>query len=157
MGTTSQNTEIKQGTGRRLEYPIIKDGTFDINQGDNVYFEAASHAVKPLDSAANAQYYAGVATDRSYGQLYPTKTYLNVLPVAIDGIWGMKSVNGQTYNHGDKVYFSTDAQTVTPTDPGGAHVIGYVWLQNGVAAIVSTGVETVPVLIVPQFPAPAGL
>jgi predicted RecA/RadA family phage recombinase len=157
MSTTSTNTEIKQGTGRRLEYPILKDGTADINQGDNVYFDTSAKVVKALDSNANAATFAGVATDKSYAQLYATKTYLNVLPVAIDGIWGMKSVNGQTYNHGDAVYFSTDAQTVTPTDPGTGHIIGYVWLQNGGSAIVSTGVETVPILIVPLFPVSGGL
>lgn len=157
MSTESQNNELKKLDGGVLEYPILKDGTADINAGDNLYWDSSAKVVKALDSDAHAATYVGVASDKSYAQLYATKKYVTVLPVAFKGIRKFTSVNGVTYNHGDAVYFSTNAQTVTSTDPGGGHAIGKVWLQNGQSAISGDGTNEIPVLIVPQFPVAGGL
>ena len=154
--TTAQNNELKPVAGL-LEYPVLATGAADINAGDNVYYDDADKGVKPLDSDAHAATYAGVASDSSFVNLYGTKKYVVTLPVAVKGIRKFKSVDGQTYAHGVYVYFSTDAQTVTSTDPGSGHPIGRVWLQNGQAAIAGDGVKEVPVLIIPQFPVAGGL
>jgi predicted RecA/RadA family phage recombinase len=159
MSTTSQNNQVFDKSSP-LWYPVLTDGTYDINQGDLLWYDASVHVVKPLDSDAHAAYFAGVALQQSNTTVYGTKTYpTGGVEVATQGIFKFKTITGDTLNHGDAVYFSTDGQTVTNTAGGMTHPIGYVWLKPGQSAVsgATGGSVLIEVMIAPVFPIVGGL
>jgi predicted RecA/RadA family phage recombinase len=153
MSTTSQNNQVFDQRSP-LWYPVLTDGTYDINQGDLLWFDASVHVVKPLDSDAHAAYLAGAALQQSVLNVYGTKSYpTGGVEVATRGIFTFGTITGDTLNHGDAVYFSTDAQTVTNTVGGMSYLIGYVQLKPGQSAVAGgTGTVKIDVLIYARFP-----
>ena len=149
----NKNNLVRQVGGKKtLSYPILSDGTYDIYQGDMVYFDTSAKVVKPVASNANAQYLAGVAAQPSFVNVYGTKKYVAGLQVLVGNIHSMGTVAGQTYAHGDALYYSTDAQTVTPTDPGSGNIVGHVWLKDGQAAVAGASGTEVECLMIAQYP-----
>lgn len=68
------------------------------------------------------------------------------LSVFTSGVHNLKTLNGDTYNHGDAVYMSsTDTDRVTVTAGGGTQV-GKVFLPMD-PAVVGDGSKRVPVII----------
>lgn len=136
-----------------VPYPIATDGTFDINAGDQVWFDTSVHFIKALDSNAHAAYFAGVAEGGSYIQPYSVKEYNLQIGIWTKGIFSFFSTTGDTYHDGDPVYIGADAQTVTNTIGGNTVVLGVVKLGPGVSSLAGlTGVTLVNVEIAPTFP-----
>jgi len=157
MSTTSQNNQVYD-KGTPLFYPVLTDGTYDINQNDLVYFDTSAKVIKPLDSDAHAAYLAGVALQQSKLNVYGSSSYpQGGIQVATKGIFKFLMTSGDTYYHGDAVYFSTDAQHVTNTAGGMTHILGYVWLRPGQSSLAYAAGSYVEVLIVPAFPVAGGL
>lgn len=157
MSTTSQNNQI-HNESTPLYYPVLTDGTYDVNQGDAVWFDSSVHAVKPVDSDAHAAYFAGVALQQSKLNVYGTAQYPQAgIQVATRGVFKFKTTAGDTLNHGDAVYIGADAQTVTNTAGGKTSKIGYVWLRPGQSAVSGASGTNIEVLITPLFPITGGL
>lgn len=139
--TTVQQNNVK-ALEASLPYPIIKDGTFDINGGDLVYYDTTAKIIKVLDDATtHCAYFAGMALNGSYIQPYTTKQYMADIPVMTKGRIRLNTTSGDTYAHGDALYFGADAQTVTKTDPGAGVIIGYAWIEGGGTLAGGTGVK----------------
>lgn len=142
------------GAGRKGDgytHPVATDGTFDINEGDLVWFDTSVHILKALDTDAHAAYLAGYALDSSFINLYGQKKYDPGMVAVASGIWRGKTTSGDTYHHGDTVYLGADAQTITNTAGGNTHGVGVIYLPfgNTVAAADSALIE---VIILPQWP-----
>lgn len=141
-------------------WPIDKGGSFDINQGDMVWFDTTAHEMKPADTDAHMASFAGVACDSSVISLYTNpsnaavKQYSDGLMVLTEGVFFFKTTAGDTYHPGDTVYIGADAQTVTNTVGGNTHPVGVVMIINGAASTTVAGATgtTVGVLILPQWP-----
>lgn len=152
MTTTAQNNQVLVGNNP-LSYPVLTDGTYDINQGDQVYWDSSGHVVKPVDTNGHAATFAGVAAQSSYMNPYGTKIYpQGSIEVWTKGKYTFKTTVGDTLNHGDPVYLGADAQTVTNQDPGGGNVIGYVWLPLGGTAVTGATGTNIDVVIKALFP-----
>lgn len=150
MSTTAGNPSAG-GKGVGYSYSIDKTGSFDINQGDMVWFDTSAHVLKPLDSDAHAAFLAGVAYDSSFLNLYGTKIYEAAVVAIATGRTRMKTTSGDTYHDGDTLYIGADAQTVTNTAGGNTHSVGVVHLPFG--NTVSGGSGTlIECIILAQFP-----
>ena len=162
MATSSRDNIVK-AIGfdvKKLNYPIIADGTFDFNQGDLVFFDAGAKILKALNSDANAAYLAGVALRSSFLAPYTAqnlaagpgiqKNYYQDGLVGIGCIASLKTTNAETYEDGTPVYIGADAQTVTTV--AGAHSVGVVKLTSGGDAVTGAAGVEVPVLVIPQMP-----
>jgi len=159
MSTTSQNNQVFDKSSP-LWYPVLTDGTYDINQGDVVYWDSSAHVVKPVDSDAHAAYVAGVALQQSSSKVYGTTVYpTGGIQVATQGVFKFKTITGDTINHGDALYFSTDAQTVTNTAGGMSYPFAYAVLKPGQSAIAGAtgGSVLVEALLYVRFPFAGGL
>lgn len=155
MATTNAENKVRTiGVERKLNWPIAADGTFDINGGDLVYWDSAAGIIKPIGSNANAATLAGVAEDASFVNLYGTKKYRASLGARYGQVHALNTKAGDSYVHGAPVFFDTDAQTVTSTDPGGGNVIGYAQCENG-AVTGASGVK-VNVFVVAKSPTTLG-
>lgn len=153
MSTTAQNNLVRQVGGKKtLSYPIKTDGTADINAGDLVYWDSSAKVVKSLDSDAHAATLVGVAAKSSYVNPFGTKQYEADMSILVGNIHAFNTNAGDTFNHGDGVFFTTDAQTVTSTDPGGGHKVGYVMLRPGQSAVTGASGTTIDILVVGQSP-----
>ena len=148
--TTAQNTQVRV-KGDSLPYPILTDGTGDINAGDMVYWVSGSAALKAVGSDANAAFFAGIAKDTSFLNITGTKKYLPQMEVLSGGIFALKTTNAETYNHGTPLYAGADAQTITTV--AGSNIVGYAWLRPGQGAVTGAAGVTIDVLIAPKFPA----
>ena len=150
MATASGNGGFSR-KGDGFVHPVATDGTFDINSGDLCWFDTSAHILKALDSDAHAAYLAGYAYDSSFINLYGTKKYDPGVVAVCGGVTRLKTTAGDTYHHGDSVYYVTDAQTITNTVGGNSHPVGVVYLPfgNTVAGAVGTLVE---VIVLPQWP-----
>jgi len=159
MTTTAQNNQSYAMGGISVPYPVSTGGSFDINQGDLCYYDTSGHLLKTVDSDAHAAFLAGVATESSFLNLYGTKTYTDsgTIQVFTQGIFNFKTTNGDTYNHGDACYIGADAQTITNTDPGAGHKIGYIWFRPGQTATAGGSGVTIDMLVTPLFPITGGL
>jgi predicted RecA/RadA family phage recombinase len=156
--TTAQNN-VSYQWAPQLQYSVLTDGSNDINQGDLVYFDTVTKAVKVLDSDAHGAALAGVAGESSYLNLYGTKKYTDsgTIVVLTKGIFSFNTTNGDTLNDGDAVYLGADQQTVTNTAGGMTHAVGYVKLRPGQGAVAGGAGVKIDVLVVAQFPVAAGL
>jgi hypothetical protein len=162
MATSSRDNIVK-AVGfdvKKLNYPHIKDGTFDYNQGDLLWFDASAKIVKALDSDAHAAYLAGVALRSAFLAPYTAqnlaagpgiqKNYYNDALVGIGCIASLKTTVGETYEDGTAVYAGADAQTVTTV--AGSHSVGVIKLPSGGSAVTGAAGIEVPVLVIPQIP-----
>ena len=162
MATNSRDNIVK-AVGfdvKKLNYPLIADGTFDFNQGDLLYFDASAKIVKALDSDAHAAYLCGVALRPSFLAPYTAqnlaagpgiqKNYYQDALVGIGCIASFKTTVGETYEDGTVLYFGADAQTVTTV--AGTHSVGVVKLNSGGDAVTGAAGVEVPVLVIPQIP-----
>lgn len=132
-------------------YPVSNGGSFDINQGDLVYFDTSAHLLKPLDSDAHAAAFVGVAADSSFLNLYGQKKYEDGIAVQHKGVARSFQTAGDIYHHGDTLYLGADAQTVTNTVGGNTHPIGTVYLPMGNTVTGAAG-SLIEWIILPQFP-----
>lgn len=145
-------TAMNGGAGRDGNtFPVSDGGSFDINQGDLVWFDTATHLLKPLDSDAHAAAFAGVAYDSSFLNLYGQKKYEAGIAVQQKGVGRSFQTVGDTYHHGDTLYLGADAQTVTNTVGGNTHPIGTVYLPMGNTVTGAAG-ALIEWVILPQFP-----
>jgi len=166
MATKSRNNILKDvrfGVSQ-LTYALINDGTFDFNQGDLLYWDSSAHIVKALDSDAHAATLVGVAVRAAYLAPYVSfgqasgpamqKSYYDCALVGFGCVASFYSTNAETYYDNDQVFYSSDAQTLTKTDPGAGHPVGVVKMPSGSASLTIAGGATVliPVLVIPQFP-----
>jgi hypothetical protein len=153
MPTVPQNN-LKNvvGTERKLPYPILDDGTADINGGDLVYWDSANHVVKALDSDANAEFIAGVAEDTSFTNLYGTKKYKSQMNCYVGAICAFYATVGETYAHLDAVGFGGDAQTIGLIAGGVTKKIGYILLRPGAVPAAAVAGDKVEVLVIAQVP-----
>ena len=160
--STNSRDNILRAVGfdvKKLDYPLIQDGTFDFNQGDMLYFDSVAKIVKPLDTDAHAAALVGVALRAAFLALYTAqnlatgpgiqKNYFNTALVGLGCIASMKTTVGETYTDGVALYVGADAQTVTTV--AGSHSVGVVKLPNGDSITGAAGIE-VPVLVIPQVP-----
>ena len=162
MNTNSRDNIVK-AVGfdvKKLNYPLSDGGSFDFNQGDLLFFDAAAKYVKALDTDANAAYLAGVALRPSFLAPYTAqnlaagpgiqKNYYQDALVGIGCIASFKTTVGETYEDGTVLYIGADAQTVTTV--AGAHSVGVVKLNSGGDAVTGAAGVEVPVLVIPQIP-----
>jgi len=149
MATTADNVIVKD-VNNVIEYPILKDGTGDINGGDMVYMDTTNHNVLAADTDAHCQYFCGVAKDTTYKNPFGTKIYDPCLAVFNKGIASFKTTGSESYYHGTTVYIGADAQTVTTVS--GSYSIGYVWKPNSTAVTTGATGTNVDVLIQARFP-----
>jgi hypothetical protein len=155
MATVQQNNVVILKEQPAM-YPAAVDGTFDIKAGDLVYFDTSAKIIKTLDSDAHAAYLAGLATQGSYIQPYSTKEYLPSIAVARKAIVKLYTTTGDTYYHGDAVYWGGTAQRITNTVGGMSYIIGYVVLDKDSAAgglAGLTDVTQVKIDLTPRHPA----
>ena len=152
MATTAQNNCVQQG--RVYSGPIKTDGTSDINQGDQLYFDTSAKVFKSLGSSddTNANTFAGVALESSYVNPYGTKMYSPQIPYSIDGVFTFNTTSGDTYNEGDALYVGTDCQTVTNTVGGLTKKIGYAKMRPGQSAVAGGSGVSIDVRIERQWP-----
>lgn len=148
---TSAANSGYSGKGTGFSFPVATDGTFDINEGDLVWFDTSVHILKPLDSDAHAAYLAGYAYDSSFLNLYGQKKYDNSIVAVCVGAGRFKTTSGDTYHHGDTLYLGADAQTVTNTAGGSTHAVGYVYLPGGNTVAGGTG-TLIEAIIQAQWP-----
>jgi len=151
---TSQTDNVVIRVAPPLPFPILKDGTADINQGDQVYMDTTNHVAKSLGASddTNAATFAGVAAEGSFIQPYSAKVYSDQIPVFTKGVFRFKTTTGDTYHDGDTLYVGADAQTVTNTVGALTKKIGYVKLPPGVATIAGGAGITVEAQITPLWP-----
>ena len=156
MTTVAQNNQSYQWAPQ-LQYAVYTDGTFDINQGDLVWFDSSSHKVKSADTDAHCQYLAGVAGETSYLNLTGTKIYTDsgCIPVFTKGIFTFNTTSGDTYNDGDTLYIGADAQTIT--NQAASHAVGYAKMRPGQSAVAGGAGITIDMVLVAQFPVAGGL
>lgn len=142
------------GAGRKglgYVWPVLDDGTADINAGDLLYFDSSAHVAKPLDSDAHAATLLGVAYDSSFLNLYGQKKYEAGVVAISSGVVRLFTTSGDTYHDGDEVWLGADAQTITNTQGGNTHAIGVVYLPMGNTVAGGSG-TLIEVIIQPQFP-----
>lgn len=162
MATNSRDNIVK-AVGfdvKKLNYPLSAGGSFDFNQGDLLFFDAAAKYVKPVASDANAAYLVGVALRPAFLAPYTAqnlaagpgiqKNYYQDALVGIGCIASFKTTVGETYEDGTVLYIGADAQTVTTV--AGAHSVGVVKLNSGGDAVTGADGVEVPVLVIPQIP-----
>lgn len=143
---------MNAGAGREGNvFPVSDGGSFDINQGDIVWFDTATHLLKPADSNAHMTAFAGVAYDSSFLNLYGQKKYEAGIAVQQKGVARSFQTAGDTYHHGDTVYLGADAQTITNTDPGSGNALGSIYLPMGNTVTGAAG-SLIEWVILPQFP-----
>ena len=152
MSTTSQNG----GAGRKGDgyvWPVDTSGSFDINAGDLVWFDASAHVIKPLDSDAHwGTAGAGYAYDASFINLYGQKKYDPGVVAVCSGVARLFTTAGDTYHSGDSVYYSgVNAQTITNTVGGNSHPVGVVYLPFGNTVTGATG-TLIEVIVLPTWP-----
>jgi hypothetical protein len=152
MATVQQdNVVIELATP--IPYPIKTDGTADINGGDLVYFDTSAKVVKSLgNSTTQAALLAGLAKNGSFIQPYSSAKYFNQIPVLQKGIVSLNTTAAETYAEGDPVYYGGDAQTITNVDPGGATLLGYVKLGQGITSLTGASGVKVNVLLRVNYP-----
>lgn len=148
---TNPSNPSAGGKGVGYSYSIDKSGSFDINQGDMVWFDTTAHVLKPLDTDAHAAFLAGVAYDSSFLNLFGTKIYEAAVVAIATGRTRMKTTSGDTYHDGDAVWLGADAQTITNTQGGNTHQVGVIHLPFGNTVAGGSGV-LVEVIILAQFP-----
>ena len=139
------------GKGAGFAFPVDTTGSFDINQGDLVWFDTSAHVLKPADTDAHMAYLAGYAYDSSFLNLYGQKKYDKSIVAVCTGIGRFKTTSGDTYHHGDTLYLGADAQTVTNTAGGNTHAVGYVFLPGG-NTVAGGGTTLVEAIIQAQWP-----
>lgn len=137
--------------GAGYVWPIDSSGSFDINQGDLLYFDASAHVAKPLDSDAHAATLLGVAYDSSFLNLYGQKKYEAGVVAVCAGVSRLKTTSGDTYHDGDTLYLGADSQTVTNTAGGSTHPLGVAYLPFGNTVAGGTSV-LIECIILAQFP-----
>lgn len=163
MATKNRNNivqDVRFG-GTYLTYPHKVDGSFDYNMGDLLFYDASAKCVKALDSDANAAFLVGVAARAAFLAPFTNQNVSGGIakgyyPSALVGMGLIASFfsAAETFYDMDPVFFTTDAQTITKTDPGSGHPIGVVKMPSGAAAGSIAGGATVlvPVLVIPQLP-----
>jgi len=135
--------------------------SYDYQQGDLMYWDSSAKYVKPLDSDANAAYLVGVALRSAYLAPYSSmvqsggpamvKNFYDACLVGFGAVFTFFSTAGETYTHGDSVYWgliATYHQFINKTT--GSHAIGTVYAPEG--AITGGATVLVPVLVFPQIP-----
>lgn len=150
MSTNAGNGGVA-GKGAGFTWPVDVSGSFDINQGDLLYFDTSAHVLKPLDSDAHAATLAGYAYDSSFINLYGQKKYDPGCVAVCTGVGRFFTTTGDTYHAGDSVYYVTNAQTITNTAGGNTHAVGVVYLPFGNTVAGGTGI-LIEVVIIPQWP-----
>lgn len=161
MATNPVNNQVSKKAGG-YKWPIDTGGSFDINQGDLVWFDTAVHELKPLASDANAATFAGVAADSSYLSLYASSAGAAIkkysddgLMVFTEGVYFFFTTAADVYHPGDPVYQVTGkADTITNIIGANTKVLGYVWFASSASTTTVTGAAgvTVGILIVPLWP-----
>lgn len=118
MATTAQDNVVYEQ--KRMWFPVLQDGTSDINQGDQVYMDTTAKVIKSLGASddSNANTYVGIAMASSFIQPYSQKKYQPLIPVLIAGVVNQNTTSGDTYNEGDALYVGADAQTVARRKDG---------------------------------------
>ena len=152
--STANTDNVVVRVANPIAAAILKDGTADINQGDQVYYDTSAHVVKSLGTSddTNAANFYGVAGDGSFIQPYATKVYADMIPVYNKGVFRFKSTVGDTYTNGNKVYVGADAQTITNTIGGNTKVLGIVILPPGITSLAGAVGTFVEVQIEAQYP-----
>jgi len=122
MATTPKNTKYRVAQDV-LDFQIDPTGTF--NEGDLMYWDAASYIAKPLDSISAASYMLGISqgtnpVTHTNSQGFSKSVSIYVGPVTA------KLVCKETgaYYFGTPAYYSTDAQGFTTVSGSGAVPIG---------------------------------
>lgn len=140
------------GAGREGNtFPVSSGGSFDINQGDLLWYDTSVHYLKPADTDAHMAYFAGVAYDSSFLNLYGQKKYEPGITVQQKGVARSFQTVGDTYHDGDSVFLGADAQTITNTDPGSGHKIGVISLPMGNTVTGAAG-ALMEWILLPQMP-----
>lgn len=152
MATVQKNNIVLKKTPPEM-YPILTDGTSDINGGDLVYFDTSAKVVKSATSDGNCATLAGVAENGSFIQPYSAKKYFDRIPVVAKGIVKMQTTTSETYNEGTAVYFGADAQTITTV--AGTNIIGYVKMGPGQTSVTGGAGVEVQVDLAVKFPTTA--
>ena len=154
----------------QMSFAHIKDGTFDYNQADLLWYDSVAKIVKALDTDAHAAYLVGVAMRGSflapftnYQQITPgvLKSYYDSALLGFGCIASFFSTAGETYYDNDQVFLggSADPQIICNTAGNGqggnaSHPVGIVKMPAGNASGTISGGSAVlvPVLVIPQFP-----
>lgn len=154
MATKPTDNLVEKQQPSPLSFPILTDGTADINQGDQLYMDTTNHVVKPLGASddTNAANFCGVAQDGSFIQPYSAKVYADRIPVGTKGVFRFNTTVGDTYHDGDALYVGADAQTVTNTVGALTKKIGYVKLAPGQSTLAGAAGVTVEAQITPLWP-----
>ena len=157
MSTTAINNRVQDiGFEQKTPYLVKTDGTADINQGDLLYLDTSAHVVKAIGSDANAATLVGVAADTSFRNLYGTKIYdTGIIQAYSAGIFFFNTTAAETYNEGTKMYYGTDAQTLT--NVAGTYAVGVCKMRAGVTSVTGASGTTVDVQVVQQWPLKSGL
>lgn len=155
MSTTAYNNVAQKLGGRKgVPYPVDQTGTFGFNQGDLLWYDISAFVLKALDSDAHANAtLAGVALISSALALYANSqtlaanvNYETFAPVGFGDVFYLTGTTGETYQHGQNVYFGSSAQTVQKTT--GSYKVGQVWLPSGNTL---SGAVQLPILVGQSF------
>jgi predicted RecA/RadA family phage recombinase len=161
MATTPQANFVRSALTERtlLVDPAVAGGV--INSGDMVYSTGSGVASlsTPGASNANAANFIGVCRDTNPIPVAAGITETPATPIActltVEGVFGLKATNGQTFAPDAAVYLGADGQTVSTTATGTQ--IGTVdWDQAAAGgiiggSIVGTGTNLVLIRIKPAI------
>ena len=148
MATSPKNLivrSVRPGSIFESALSVISSAV-SFNQGDLLYLDATNHLIKPVTSDANCATVLGIARNTVVnGKLISSYSGTAVdAAQAIADIGGpqygvialLNLKSGDTFNAGDKVYYGTDAQTVSSV---GTNPIGIFQDASITASAGSTG------------------
>ena len=137
MATTARNNIVREVAPKSLfeSAKAVLSSTNDWNQGDLLAFDTTNHVLYAVAATADAAYLCGVAAQsvvdgKVVSPYQGTAVDASVARADIKGpvfgvIASLVLKTGDAFNPGDKVYLTTtDAQTITSTDPGDHLQIG---------------------------------
>ena len=152
MATSPTNNNVSESFFSE-NYPNVAGNS--INSGDMVWTDPATGDLKAVDSDAHAFYLRGACNDT-----YPVGAYASEatptlgMNVSRIGRRRLFTTNGETYTPDTKVYYATNAQTVT--NVAGTNFYGYVSAlgDNSQESLAGTGTpQTIAVDIRARYPA----
>ena len=137
MATTAYNNIVRSVAPKSI-FESAKDvlsTTNDWNQGDLLAFDTTAKVIKAVTATADAQFILGVAkntvVDGKVKSPYQgtavdaAAAYEDIAGPVYGVIVELTMKTGDAFAHGDKIYVTTtDAQTITVTDPGDHYHIG---------------------------------
>ncbi len=121
----------------RIEGPVTNyavDPTDTINMGDIMAWDASNKVAIVMAADTDFAHFIGIANGNVPAAPGVDNSMqansANTVEVAGEGIFNMKSTDGETYAHGIALAMGADAQTVR-LDNSDNRIIGYVYLPEG--------------------------